>query len=232
MKLSGLLRQLSFVELANLSLSGEGSGTIVSGKVPQMVAHVNEGLLRLHERFQLRENFLILELVGHITDYRLEAPYALSNETSTVPHRYIIDYETPFEDDVIRVTSVKDGWGRDFPLNDEFACGSLFTPQPTVLQVPTPVTGVPISVTYQASHKVLGETDLDQQFSIPKVLEGALRAYVAYLVFTSIGNSDAKDKALANQAKYEEICARVEQDNSLGTSPTSSSSQFERNGWI
>jgi hypothetical protein len=233
MQLSELFRRLSYGELVNLAVSGEGSGEILPAAHPRFISYTNEALLRLHGRFVLREDDLIIQQVEHITRYPLLKKYAVSNVASTEPHKFIKDWANkPFQEDVIKVNGAFSDCGEELPLNDEEECTSVFTPSPTVLQVPCPVAGRYITLTYQARHpEIATDDDLTAEIEIPYVLEGALTAYIAYKAYSFMNTQESTAKAAEHLGQYEMICSGVIDRDLLNSSPSTSNKKFSKRGF-
>lgn len=234
MNVAQLFAELSYGELSNLALSGEGSGMITDQAKPRVLVAANECLVRLYTRFILKENDLLLELVDHITNYHFLKKFAESQwETSTQDYLYIKDLaREPFTEDVIKVLAVYDSYGQPLPLNDPDNEYSVYTPQGNVLQVPRPVTGFALAVGYQAKHAplVLNEA-LDAEIVVPDVLWGAFKAYIAYHLYNSMNTQEAKVTAQEHLARYESICSEVVMQDLVSTSLSSTNTRFRKNGW-
>ena len=234
MQLEELFRRLSFGELSNLSIGSEGSGSIPEESHGKVIQYANEALLRIYSRFLLKSKDLIIEQVRHITNYQLHKQFAESSG-SDVKWPYIKDLpDEPFTEDVIKILAVFDGDGCKLPLNDRENKNSLFTPQPDVLQVPTPKAGIPLGVEYQARHPVLNTEDkyLSQELEVPFYLEGALQSFVAHKVFSHMGGGDNLVKSQEHEAAYEKICLEV-LDKDLGnTTAHTSHSKLELRGFV
>ena len=233
MNLSELYADLSYGELSNLSMAVEGTGTIQEEARPRIIRAANDALLQLYGRFNLSEKDLLLETYEHITNYHLISRFSESGGIeSEEPYLYIKDHAgDPFLDDVIKVLAVCDSLGRDLPLNDAEATESVFTPQYNILQVPRPLNGVSLGVMYQARHPKLEDGDDDQEISIPPVLEGALRAYIAYKIYGSINTQESMAMAQGHMAMYEAICTGAEEKDLVNTSISQTNSKFEKRGF-
>lgn len=233
MKVSKLLSNLSYGKLSNLSMSESGGGTIVTEKIPQIILAANEGLLRLYSRFVLKEDAVFIEMIENVTQYHLSSEYALSKkDTYPTNYHYIVDYGDPFKDDAIRITSVYNECGQQYPLNDENVCGSLFTPQPLVLQFPAPRGGQAISVGYQASHTLLTVTDLDVQIELPPTLQGALTSFIASEIYSNMGGQENTAKSQEHMLNFESVCADVEAKDVISNTISATNTRFHQNGWI
>ena len=234
MLVSELFTRLSYGPFSNLSLGMDGNGSIATDKKPQIVGHINEALLKLYSKFVLKENDLILEMSGGIRNYRMTSANAASNLTpapnSTL---YIRDTtERPFRNDVIRILEVRDRYGLELPLNDiEHPC-SVFTPQPDVLQVPSPMTGELLGVLYQARHPYIALDNYTAEIDIPSTLESALVSYIAYLTYTNMNTQESTAKAAEHMSVYLQTCEEIDQKDLVSNSYSQSNTRFSKRGWI
>lgn len=232
MELIDLFSRLSHGELSNLSIGNEGKGYIKDEDIPKMVAYTNEGLLRLYSRFILNTKQLMIEQVKHITNYHLNIKHAES--TGAKGHwPYIKDLPgEPFIGDVIRVLEVYDSSGRERVLNDKDDPDSLFTPAPQTLQVPRPVDGQSLAVLYQARHYELMDDDLHQTIELPFVLEGALRSYIAYKVYSHMNGQDNIIQGREHANNYESICLGIEVDDLVNETFATSHHKLHSRGFV
>lgn len=234
MNLNELYRRLSFGELSNLSISSEGSGSIINDKQPTVVLLANEGLQELSKRFVLRDKLLLVEQQEGLTNYRLEPMYSVQNsETSGVGHPYIVDSEDePFNDAVLKILHVYDSCGRELPINDRDNFWSVFTPQNNVLQVPNPQAGLPLSVNYQTFVKPILGVDLEETIDIPMVLEKALTSYIAGHILGNMNTQESNAKSQEHLLRFEAICAEAEDKDLLSISSSSTNTKFQKRGWV
>lgn len=234
MKVSDLFSLLSYGEFSNIALGLEGAGGIEEASKPKVVIAANEALRRIYSRFVLSEKDVVIEMVSHITNYHLLKKFAESGfDPEQVRYPYIKDLgREPFEEDAIKILAVYDSLGCQMSLNDSGRLSSLFTPQPTVLQVPRPIQGVSLSVNYQAAHPQLALDDEEQEIVLPPSLHGALTAYVAYKVFSSMGTEGSGAKAQEHQSMYEAICHEVADMDLVNASISTTNTRFEQRGWV
>lgn len=231
MDLAELYNRLALGELSNLSLA-EG-GEIADDKRSTIVLHANEGLKKLYGRFLLKEDSLLIDdQTNDRTSYYLDSRYALSNtdEGNDRP-RYINDVNKPFLDDVIKVMAVFDEHGCKLPLNDPLQTCSVYTPQPTLLQVPHPSEGVVLGVVYQASHPVLSTDVPQQEIELPEFLMGALTAFIAYKVFSHMNTQENTIKGGEHLKLYEATCIDVREQDLVTVGVFTGGLRFIRNGW-
>ncbi len=236
MKLKELMTRLSLGELSNLSLSNEGSGTIKDADQPKVINYTNQGLLALFTRFNLLEKNVIIELVEHITKYHLLRRFSEANGAVDVVYKYIKDLlREPFTEDAIKILEVYDSNGIRRVLNDSNNPNSLFTPQPTTLQVPFPVTGLALSVAYQAKHPTLnmsGQNLLDQDITVPVFLETALQNYVAYKVYSNMNSQEQKAIAKEHFDTYNATCIDIETSDLANQTISTSVSKLDDRGFV
>lgn len=231
---NNLFELLSYGELQNLAVSVEGTGAIEESAQPKVIVAANEALTKMCQRFPMIEKQVMVETRAHITNYHLIPQYAESSyDKSKIRYPYIKDLLTePFLDDVLRVLCVYDNNGQSLPLNNEEHPRSLFTPKMKMLQVPRPIEGEMLAVSYQARHVPLTMEDLDASIEVPDVLLPALTGYIGYAMFTNIGTAEANAKAAEMLGKYESTCSEVEAFDTLSTAISQTNQRFEKNGWV
>lgn len=237
MNVAKLFHDLSVGPLSNIAIGLEGSGGIAEDKQSKIIKYANDALLRLHTRFILKENDVLIELENHITNYHFLSRFAESQyPESGEDYPYIKDLgKEPFEEDVIKILAIYDSFGKAIPLNDDERPGSYFTPQGNVLQVPRPVTGMAISVMYQARHTSLDAKDanlLEQDIVLPLVLHEAFLSYICYKVFSDINTQESNIKAQEHLSVYAELCVEVVEFDLVNSSISTTNSRFHRAGWI
>jgi hypothetical protein len=232
MKVSELFRRLSLSEFSNLSWAGEGNGTITTAKQPMIVQYADDGLLRLYSRYLLKQEEVMLEQLSWLNEYKIDSKHGLFNPArpASVPG-YILDKPgEPFPDDIIKILKVFGPYGCELPLNDE-VCGSLATPQSTVLQISCPVDRQVISVVYQARHVPLTIAP-DAEITLPDVLYPALFAYISSKVFSNMNGAEHVAKSGEQGALFDAICEEVVDMDLVSSSISNSlNRRFGRGGW-
>lgn len=234
MRIQELFRLLSYGELSNLDLSGEGSGTIKKERHPQLISYVNDALLKIYSRFPLLQKDLIIELQSHISMYPLRLEYAES-VGSSVKYPFIKDrVGNEFTEDVIKIIEVHSSCGHEYALNDKGNPHSLFTPQPDVLQVPYPKAGLALGIQYQARHPKLIDTGskvLAQNIELPFFLESALQNYVGHKVYGHMNGAENTVKSQEFMVNYERICVDIEQRDLVNQTFGTTQSKLETRGF-
>jgi hypothetical protein len=232
MNVQELYQNLSYGALSNLAMSNSGSGDIVEARRPSVILAANEALLRLYSRFTLKEKDCVIRMVDGVTNYHLRKRFAIWTRPQVEKTPYILDMPLePFEEDVIKITSVFDSSGHSLPLNDDDQSFAVFTPQADILQVPRPILGGALSIVYQARHEKLDHTKLEQPIEVPDVLEGAFLSYTAFKIFSSMGTAEATAKAMEHNENYEAICTEVVDRELITVSISSLVRKFEKRGY-
>lgn len=233
MEVRELFTRLSYGVLSNLAVGAEGAGMIQENRQPAIIAGINDALMKLHSRFILREEDLILIAQSHITRYSLTLEHAMSQDPQPGVPQYIYDSEhKPFQGDVIKILNVYASNNRELFLNDAGRLDSLHTPQPTVLQIPYPVTGHNFAVVYQAKHPKIEYGDLCAEITIPDVLESALIFYIAAHVFGNMTGQEHTAKGQEFMMKYEAECQQAIDMDLVSNSVSTSTTKFSERGFV
>ena len=226
------LQDLSSLELSGTVFGNSGLGNIPEDQMPKVVASVNSGLRLLYTKLLLKESFLIVAPLPLTTIYPLHSRYAISNTVSNVPmdERFIEDTpETPFIDDLIKVTNVWSTDGVKYPLNDLGQPGGMFTPSPNVFQLPQPMEDIKFSLSYQAAHP---RVTLDTiSLEIPQLVEDPLRLYVAHKLLSGMGTADATVKSQEHLAMFNMILKEYENADAFGLSAHTTLHKFNLRGF-
>jgi len=236
MNVGTLLKSLAYGELSNLSMSNSDTGVILEAKQPKLIDHANTALLDLFTRFILLEKDVIIERKEHLLFYPLSSRYAVTNpDPDPADTLFLVDSEfKPFTDDVIKILSVFNIEGELMPLNDIEHSMSLFTPQPTVLQVPVLLEEQPLGVVYQAHHPLLTVETIDETETIdlPVSLHNALKAHIAYQVYSGMNGQEHSAKANEHFTRYEMICEEVRSADLVNSSMSFTSYKFHDRGFV
>lgn len=215
MLLSNLFRQLSFTELSNLVIGGEGSGVISPLHYPRLITQINAALTALHSRFPLLEKELTLQLMDEVAQYYFRPEHSVS--TGTDYYRYIVDSPfDPFVNDILRVEQVFDELGCELMLNNESECCSLFTPSFDSLLVTRPMKETILRVSYRANHPAIPLDVAEPStvvVNVPVTHEKALSFYVAGQIYSSMNGQEHTLKGQEFLQKYEMECQFIEDKN-------------------
>lgn len=229
--LQNLLSDLSRGELRDLHMSGEGSGSILPSYVDGVVLHVNDVLTELYTRVPLRVKECLIEMQEGMTNYHLDSRFAASNFDPDLGYPpYILDLtREQFEDDVIKIMYVFTQNGQSLPINDTTRPDSVYTPETRVLQIPFPMAGDVLSVSYQAMHNELKSSELDAEIALPSALYPCLRQLVASRIFNSMDGKEGKAIQLIQLA--EKQIGLLESSDALGVTISQTNQIFDLGGW-
>lgn len=229
-----LFKELSYGNLNTLAMSNGGDGTIKEKNHPMLINYINDGLLELFTRFRLSEESVVIEQSEWITNYKLSSEYSYYSSQKDNEHLYILDHEDAvFNDNVVNILAVYNECGDRLPLNDVNSKDSVFTPNPTTVQVPCPVSGKCLTVQYQALHRRLEYDDLSQCVSLnTPVLRSALINYVSGKVYGSIGSEDGVNKVMLYTEMYEKLCNEIKENSFLQTYEAPHILKFKQRGYV
>lgn len=217
MKLSELMKQLSYGELSNLSISGEGSGSIIESARPRIILLTNDALKDIFSRFNLNQRTTMIQSLDWKSYYELRKEFAVMDPTQGL--KYILD--TPnniFTDDIVKIVQITNEVGAPLPLNDSEQWASVFTPKYNVVQLTHVGSSQVFSISYQALHPTLlmdGEGVMDQEITIPSILESALRMKIALPIFSAMSGQEYSIKAQQLEASYDAKLREIEEKNLL-----------------
>ena len=82
MTLQDIFDKLTFGELSQIGVSGNGTG-ISQEDYPKLISHVNLGLTDLYTKFPLREREVVIQQYDEISFYELDITHAQSNTMPT-----------------------------------------------------------------------------------------------------------------------------------------------------
>lgn len=208
LSINELFRQLSYHELHDLKVAQEGIGALKSERHNQVVHLVNEGLRRLHQRF---------ELIHPYKDY-------------DIPKEGVV---IPLSALAIQVLSIflKDGGSVTFRTHP--VPGEVFVYNRR-LNFPKSDCDYKVQVTWQNRHPTLRyiavPADLEQPIYLSSEMLAALRAYVAGEMYGSMSTPDAAANAAKYRGKYETVCAEMEVTGSVAQGMLDKQVFHER-GW-
>lgn len=230
MKLQEIFDQLRYGELSQVAIGGGAAGDVSVDDYPKLTAHIQLALTALYKRFALKEGRLIVELMPGQVLYQLKNDFAVNNEDSEEPLRYLIDDpDDPFSNDILKVERVLTSEGLDLALNDPADEYSVSTPKTLVLRVPEDiadqVADLPdwlqtdtLELVYRANHTALvpADGDIDPaiiEVDLPTSYLEPLLYYVASRVYNPIGIGQEFNSGNTWYAKYEAACQDLEAQN-------------------
>jgi len=234
MRLSKIFEHLTHNTLANLSIGNDDIGEVSPDKYPRLITLVNAGLIDLYTRFALRSRDITVQLSDGQNIYPLTSDFAESNLES-VETKYILDATTvyKFTDNIISIDDIYNEIGQRIPLNDLHVDSSIFTPSPSVLQVPYANRENVIAVVYRALPDNIGIDILDPsivEVELPYHFLEALTSFVAWKMYTPIDGAE-NPRGLVHQGNYLNAIGVIERTNT-GIEDTFTNTRFEESGWL
>lgn len=248
MKLQEIFDQLSYGELAMLSIGGQAQGVINESNYPRILAHVNLGLSALYKRFNLKEGRVRVKLKPDQYTYVLDSRYLEDNQRSPEPVKYLTNEPgSNFADDVLKIESVQVDSGLNLPINQAGASFNLATPSMATLRVPSEIVDKPVGlpreystesllVSYRAGHPLLavpiGYFDPARvEVQLPYSHLEALMYFVAGRISSPSGMTTEERLNNIWFAKFETACQQLELDN-LEIDLGSVNRRLEWGGWV
>lgn len=236
--LEELFNDLQYGELSQFSVTGDIDDPMTGispADYPAVISHLNKALTAIHTRLPLRDRELTLQPYEELSFYVLSSEYAISNDESMEPIKYIIDTEErPFIDDVLGITAVYDEGGCKLPLNDENDCKSLYLNNYRTLQVPNPSEDDTLFVTYRANHPKI-EPDADPattEIDIPDYCIEPVLFYIASRMYARSNDQGAAARSIEMVQKYELFCTEIERRNVLNNYNNNTNLKLERRGFV
>lgn len=246
--LADCLYHLAIGKLSNSGWIDPQTGDFFSNRTAIVVRMMNEGLLRLYSRLNLKQKSLLVQCSENRTRYELTKEHILTKKDFTsasdpdhpdfdcpmLPYdRYILstEFDEEFDNDIIKIMSVVDNFGHEVPLNNPSEYLNVSTPEFNVLEVSLPTNHLTLGVTYQAKHPELNIERLGQVIELPDNLLDALYAYVAYLVYANINTTEAVQNSQKYLQMFTAILDEIIKTDTATTSSSQTSIKFHRNGW-
>lgn len=235
MKLSVIVNQLSNGELRNVNLGGNLQKGVTPYNYPEIISHINMGLLDLYTRFPLKLREVFVQQFAEVQFYKISSNYAISNTASTYTPKYVIDsVYNKFDDRLLKIDTVFDECGKELPLDDDNEENSLYLTAMDTIQIPCPNPNNAITVIYRAAHAELGsdgDNVLEQEVELPLMLVQPLLLFVAHRVHGSMNFIDSAQETMKYLKMYEEACARS-MNQGAGLNTGSTNNKLEQNGWV
>ena len=238
MTLKEIFDDLAMGVLANLSLTDSATQSITTGSYQKVISYVNLALTALHKRFLLREGEVIIQLHPDMSRYPLRTQFAMSNEASTEPIKFIVDHPgNPWIADILKIEKVFSELGEPLPLNEPHSRYPVYTPEFDVISaLPTSDMPQALFITYRAKYPKINLTsDADLtliEINIPDAILDALYARVGAQAYKGMNSEEGETSASRSyMMQYELECQRLETDNVLFEDHRPVS-RFKAKGWV
>lgn len=208
-----LIEELCLGELSNLYVGEEflSEDGLSETNARKLYAYLNQGLREISTRLNLIQKELFLDTHAAISRYYLRKDFAVSNNASSEPVRYINDVGEKFQGDVVKILALYNELGCEIPLNDIADCGSILTPEFDCLQFPYVELLNSYSVIYQAAHpEVDWEPSGKKALVLPPLLLEALKSYVAWKAYSFLNGDGPTNKGLEKKAEFDALMIQAE----------------------
>ena len=213
MTLDDIYNLLTSGELRQHPLFASGLKDEDKEKVNQFIT---AGLTDLYTRFPLKTDRLVL-----VMD-EVETVYPLVKGSPHIDEGLI-----PYTGDLLKVLEVLDEGECTVPLNNGNEPCGVFTSSTNVLQIPQPVDGDMLYITYQANHK-----DISTGIELTANLVPALCAYVGYRLYSGDTNQQSSVKANQLLSEYERQCINQEIFGLVNKDDVTTLTSFCTGGWV
>lgn len=234
MNLSDYLAQMALGACRNLSIGGDGSGTIPPSSYPSFMTALNQALMDLYTKFALRRRALMIETRTGQWQYPMRPDFALTSG-AVVPFKHIRDSaEEPFTQRLLKIDRIYNEKLVEQPLNVINTQNSWMTTSFDMLIAPAPMDGELFAVYVRlAADFIPNGANQNTLVPIPPSLEEALLVRAAYLIYVPIQSEGAVMVRQELSSRYSQLV-----DQSLNTNVANDSEIDERNcaieraGWI
>jgi len=230
-----LLDVFNYLALGPLANTGDVVNGMIKTDSYQKFANLTQlGLRDMYTRFPLKDSELILDQDDGTVIYHLNSKHAYSNTQST-EQKYIDDDDgNEFTDNILAITGLYDEAGCLVPLNDNGDTESYYTPTPTTLQIPQPVTGNSTFVQYRADHPKLGDVSDPStvELELPDAALSALICYVTHRAYLPVQSAEAQAISMNQKMMYEEQLLFLQKYIAVNNFSPEANNAFHSNGWV
>ena len=235
MLLKELITQLVYGELSQLPIVDDHDQGELQGGFDAIMPHINLALTAVHKRLYLREESLILRQEVGVTKYFINEKFAVSNDASAAPVKYIIDsIDDPYLGDSLKVETIHNADGDLLVINNSTEDQVIRTPTPNTISIMAPVANTDLTVTYRANHPKIDVLTFDadtQELDIPDFVLEPLLYFIASRVHASYPSiTDGSSQSLSYRQKYEASLSELS-DHGLVDTSSDSNQKLETNGW-
>lgn len=234
--LQQIFNDLTYGEFSQIAIGGGAAGEIAENDYPRVVSFVNMALTALHRRFLLRKGSLSLQQDVDTTVYYLRDTYAVTNATSVVPHKYILDTAAkPFNNNLFKVEQIFGLEGVQYELNDTTIAVPILNPRFDVLEMTVEIPEI-LLITYRENHpKILMTGTFNPslvQVDIPEFVYEALLNHIAARLFAPIsGGEGAVSLNAVFNSRYELECVKIKEEG-LSLDNYYECNAFDFGGWV
>lgn len=188
MKYIDVLKEVSQVELSNLDLSEEGSGSIKPNSLNKLLVILNDVVMLLHTHYRLKIQTATVNMNPEQLEYCLDE---------------YVDWIKPLNAH-LNITKERVG------INDHQGCRLYFsTIAFNKIILSNSIVGDSIVIYYQAKPCKITLCNLDNEICFPDVLVPAVRFYIASKVYGGINTQEALVISQRYDMQYKEQIAQI-----------------------
>lgn len=205
MNLQECLNKLGRGKISNLSLCQ--GGYVKPEHMEKVIDAINEALLRLYTAIPIKEAHKTLSIESGIDTYKLD-------------------------DDMLTVTKVFDNIGRPYAINNPEEPLHIWVSGYRFIIGKLPEDVEYFDLIYRVKHKELCIEELGDEVEVPENLQGALYAYVAYLLHNDMNTKEAVENAQKYLMEYQAIIDSVIQQGTINPEAILLNAKFRDRGFV
>lgn len=242
-KMAEVVDLLVDCELSNLLYVDSDNKALNTAKLPALVRSINQGVLELHKRFNLKIGTITIDLDKERHRYYLRPQFQTGNKPDGVD---AVKYIRAGDDklwprSILKVERVFDQAGCELTLNEQGSLESLMTPSDDILQVSDwflqkyPTTSLKLEYRMAPKKQLLCEDFQDEwdclDVDIPYTHLQALVYFVAMRSHSSIGFQANTASEYNNYSQKYEIECQALSTLGLQNDPQGRNDRLVRGGW-
>lgn len=242
-KMAEVVDLLCDAELSNLVYVDSETKQLNTAKLPALVRSINQGVLELHKRFNLKTGVITLVLDKNRHRYYLRPTYQTGNKPDGPDDVKYIEAgdDRLWNQSILKVEQIYDDAGKELKLNESGDYESLMTPSDDTLQVSDwflqkyPTTKLKMTYRMAPRKQLLCEDFVDEwdclEVDIPYSHLQALVYFVAMRSHSSVGFQANTASEFNNYSqKFEIECSNLDALN-LRVDPQGRNDRLSRGGW-
>lgn len=225
------INNLCASELYNLSWVDNLTGKPKEGRLNTIITYINEGILKLYDKFSLKKDQVYLFPFPHKYVYKITSEHMMESSLEPDYDHYLWKgVVEKFEDNLLRILNVHNSDGHELPMNDPDQEFSVFTPFYNILQLSDFEKDWKLSITYVASPPKI--KTIDDKIDLPSVLYPVLSSYVAHKAYDTINTPESTQISTKYYQLYMNGINELIQSDTVNYSIAYDPAKFIRGGWI
>jgi hypothetical protein len=231
MLLGDFFQQLSYGELSNLSISGEGSGEIIESERNKLVSSINGALMVLNQRLSYKKGYVKFATNGTQHLYRLEPGAGFLTEPlderlhKIVAVNRLDDHTTPYHSEAADVLLNARNTQEHTPVATILGSDSLHFKTPRDgEQFVAEVRFVPRKLSLPA--------DLAEEIDLPPLLEPLLETLVAARVYSGMNGELTLGKSQMYLSQFEQSVALITAEDLMAETETDERDRLREAGFV